>query len=112
MVGKNFKDIVLDDTKDVLVEFYAPWCGHCKKLEPIYNEVAEKLQKSNPNIVLAKMDATANEVEEVSIQGFPTIKFWPRGNKSSPMDYSGDRDAKGFMAFFEKHSTGYVKEDL
>jgi len=44
LVGKNFSEVVMDDTKDVLVEFYAPWCGHCKNLEPIYAELAQKLK--------------------------------------------------------------------
>jgi len=84
-----------------------------KKLVPIYDELAKKLQHTNPNIVIAKMDATGNEVEGVNIQGFPTIKYWPANNKSKPMDYEGDRDLKGFMAFLEKHATTtFVKDDL
>ena len=43
VVGKTFNEIVNDPTKDVLIEFYAPWCGHCKNLEPIYNELGEKV---------------------------------------------------------------------
>jgi protein disulfide-isomerase A1 len=113
LVGGNFHSIVFDETKDVLVEFYAPWCGHCKKLSPIWDELALKLQSSNPNIVIAKMDSTANEVEEVSVQGFPTLKWYPMGNKKAPVDYSGERDLAGFMAFLEKNASGaFKKEDL
>ena len=60
VVGKNFEEIVLDDSKDVLLEMYAPWCGHCKKLEPVYNELGAHY-KDATNLVIAKMDATAND---------------------------------------------------
>ncbi len=103
LVGKNFKEIVLGDDADVLVEYYAPWCGHCKSLAPIYAAVATKL-KDVKEIVIAKMDATANEVEGLAVSGFPTIKFYQRGRKNSPMDYSGDRTEDGFIDFLKKNS--------
>lgn len=43
VVGKNFDEIVNNPEKDVLIEFYAPWCGHCKNLEPKYKELGEKV---------------------------------------------------------------------
>lgn len=43
VVAKNFDEIVNDPERDVLIEFYAPWCGHCKQLEPKYTELAEKV---------------------------------------------------------------------
>jgi len=113
LVGKTFDKIVLDPTKDVLVEFYAPWCGHCKKLTPIYEEVAEKLSH-NKNLIIAKMDATANETDKVQIQGFPTIKFWPAGNKASPKEFEGERTVDGFIEYLTKQSTNPLvpKDDL
>jgi protein disulfide isomerase len=113
LVGKSFDQIVMDHTKDVLVEFYAPWCGHCKKIAPIYEEVAQKLAH-NKNLIIAKMDATANETDKVSIQGFPTIKFWPAGNKTKPIDFDGDRTVEGFIEFLTKQSTNALlpKDDL
>ena len=59
-VAKNFEELVTKSEKDVLVEFYAPWCGHCKKLTPIYDELGEKMTDEEVEIV--KMDATANDV--------------------------------------------------
>merc|ERR1712093_859416 len=85
LVGKNFNDKVINNDKDVIVEFYAPWCGHCKKLAPIWDELGEALSEE-PNIVVAKIDSTANEVdvEGVSVGGFPTIYFFKGNEKDKP----------------------------
>jgi len=99
LVGKNFAEVALDEKKNVFVEFYAPWCGHCKQLAPIWDELAEKF-KDSADIVIAKMDSTANEVEDVSVQSFPTLKYFPAGGKDV-VDYNGDRTLEGFTKFLE-----------
>jgi len=107
VVGKNFKELVLDETKDVLVKYYAPWCGHCKKLAPIWDELAEEY-KDVKNLVIAKFDSTANEAEGVEIQGFPTLIFYPRDNKKG-VAYDGARDLADFKGWLEENS-GVLKD--
>jgi len=81
IVGKTFDKIVHDETKDVLVEFYAPWCGHCKSLQPTYEQLATDL-KSVKSVVIAQIDATANDIDPtLTVRGFPTIKLFPANNK-------------------------------
>uniref|UniRef100_A0A671Q4B5 Protein disulfide-isomerase A3 n=1 Tax=Sinocyclocheilus anshuiensis TaxID=1608454 RepID=A0A671Q4B5_9TELE len=105
VVADTFDEIVNDPEKDVLVEFYAPWCGHCKNLEPVYKELGEKLS-GDPNIVIAKMDATANDVPpNYDVQGFPTIYFVPSGQKDQPQRYEGGREVSDFIIFLKKEAT-------
>ncbi|XP_059165372.1 protein disulfide-isomerase-like [Physella acuta] len=99
LVGKNFKEVALNKDKAVFVEFYAPWCGHCKQLAPIWDELGEAY-KDNDKIVIAKMDSTANEVEEVKVQSFPTLKYFPAGSDKI-VDYNGERTLAGFKKFLD-----------
>jgi len=99
LVGKNFEEVARNKDKDVLVEFYAPWCGHCKQLAPIYDQLGEKFA-DHETIVIAKMDATANELEDIKIQGFPTIKLFKRGD-NSVVDFNGERTLEGMTKFLE-----------
>merc|ERR1712070_841442 len=110
--GKSFNEHVLENTKDVLVEFYAPWCGHCKKLAPIYDELGAKFEK-NDNVVIAKMDATANEidVDGVNVSGFPTLYFFKGSDKTKPIKYEGGRDLESLTKYIESNAHNDVSGD-
>jgi len=108
VVGETFDEIVNDPTKDVLIEFYAPWCGHCKSLEPKYTELGDKL-KDVKDVVIAKMDATANDVPPpYQVSGFPTIFFAPMGSKDSPKKYEGGREVSDFEQYIKREATNPV----
>jgi len=105
LVGSNLKAAVMDGTKDVLVEFYAPWCGHCKKLEPIYKKLAKTFATID-SMLIAKCDGTANDVnvDGVNMEGFPSIYFWPADKKDFPTTYDGDRTLKKMTKYLVKNA--------
>lgn len=110
LVGKNFEQVVFDETRNVFVEFYAPWCGHCKELAPEWEKLGEKY-KDHENIIIAKMDATANDVEDVTVQGYPTLKYFPAGTERKVIDYNGNRDLETFVKFLDNGGVLPEEED-
>nr|XP_043631635.1 protein disulfide isomerase-like 1-4 [Erigeron canadensis] len=104
VVGNNFDEIVLDESKDVLLEIYASWCGHCQALEPTYNKLAKHLRGID-SLVIAKMDGTTNEHPRAKSDGYPTLLFFPAGNKSfDPITVDTDRTVKAFYKFLKQHA--------
>ncbi|GAA5864888.1 hypothetical protein JCM1840_004939 [Sporobolomyces johnsonii] len=106
LVADEFDKVVAED-KDLLVEFYAPWCGHCKKLKPIYDTLGERFSNVKSKLTIAKFDATENDVPASAgfkVQGFPTIKFKAAGS-SEWISYEGDRSLDSFVEFLEANAT-------
>jgi len=103
VVGKTFEDIVLSGS-NVLLEIYAPWCGHCKALTPIYEELAKELE-GDEEVVIAKIDGTANDITDgrFKFTGFPTLYFIDSKGKVSP--YSDAREKDAMKQFVEENKT-------
>ncbi|TGZ56972.1 protein disulfide-isomerase A6 homolog [Temnothorax longispinosus] len=92
LTDENFDKTVLNSEDMWLVEFYAPWCGHCKNLAPEWAAAATELKGK---VKLGALDATVNTLKasKYEIKGYPTIKFFAPGKKDadSMQDYDGGR---------------------
>ncbi|KAH7696904.1 disulfide-isomerase A6 [Aphelenchoides avenae] len=92
LTDSNFEELVLKSKDLWLVEFFAPWCGHCKNLEPHWKAAASELKGK---VKLGALDATVHTViaNRFGIRGFPTIKFFGAGEKAAEdaVDYDGGR---------------------
>jgi len=108
LVGKTIQEAMTND-KDVFVEFYAPWCGHCKSLAPIWEELAEAFA-ADDNVVVAKLDATANKLPPtLNVRSYPTlILFTAKGKQVS---YNGERDLPSLKSWLESKKTKVVKKE-
>ncbi|MCV2423891.1 thioredoxin domain-containing protein, partial [Paucibacter sp. DJ4R-1] len=87
-------------------EFYAPWCGHCKRLAPTWDQLGEQYASQKDKFTILKMDATTNDLPASAgfkIAGFPTIKFKPAGSKTF-VDYEGDRSIESLTEFIHTNA--------
>ncbi|XP_031504176.1 protein disulfide-isomerase-like [Nymphaea colorata] len=110
VVADSLHDVVFNSGKNVLLEFYAPWCGHCKKLAPILDEVAVSFE-SDVDVVIAKIDATANDypMDIFDVKGYPTMYFSSANGKI--VQYEGDRTKEDIIDFIQKNKDTIVQAE-
>ncbi|XP_008229815.1 PREDICTED: protein disulfide isomerase-like 2-3 [Prunus mume] len=109
LTPSNFKSKVLDSNRVVLVEFFAPWCGHCQALTPIWEKAATVL-KGVATVAALDADAHKSLAQEYGIRGFPTIKVFVPGKP--PVDYQGARDVKPIAEFALQQIKVLLKDRL
>lgn len=113
LVADGWDGLVQDESKDILAEFYAPWCGHCQRLAPTWETLGEKFA-ADDKVVIAQMDATENDIPPQAgfrVSGFPTIKFRAAGTDEW-VDYNGDRSLESLVEFIEENRASEPSGDI
>ncbi|KFA63218.1 hypothetical protein S40285_04917 [Stachybotrys chlorohalonatus IBT 40285] len=111
LIPSNFDEVVLKSGKPTLVEFFAPWCGHCKNLAPVYEELALAFEHAKDKVQIAKVDADAEKSlgKRFGVQGFPTLK-WFDGKSDTPVDYKSGRDLESLSSFITEKTGVKLKK--
>ena len=104
LLPSNFDKIVFQSSKPALVEFFAPWCGHCKNLAPVFEELASNFAHAGDKVSIAKVDADEHKSlgKRFGVQGFPTLKWFDGKEGSKPEDYNGGRDLESLTKFINE----------
>ena len=106
----NFKKLVIESDDVWMVEFYAPWCGHCKNLKPAWESAARAL-KGVVRVGAVDMTTDQEVGGPYNVKGFPTLKYFG-ANKRSPKDYNSGRDAESIVNFALQQAQAEVRERL
>jgi protein disulfide-isomerase A6 len=113
LIPSNFDDVVLKSGKPTLVEFFAPWCGHCKTLAPVYEDLAAVFEYAKDKVQIAKVDADAQRDlgKRFKVQGFPTLKFFD-GKSDKPIEYNSGRDLESLTTYITEKTGVKPKKKL
>jgi len=106
--AKSFKK-AMKANQTSLVAFVAPWCGHCQRMVPEYSKAASSLHPLIPAYAV-DCDAEKNKplCAQQGVQGFPTVKLFPRGKSLPPMLYEQERSSSGFFYFATRRVPNHI----
>eukprot|EP00163_Fabomonas_tropica_P012805 TRINITY_DN2416_c0_g1_i1.p2 TRINITY_DN2416_c0_g1~~TRINITY_DN2416_c0_g1_i1.p2 ORF type:complete len:181 (-),score=64.07 TRINITY_DN2416_c0_g1_i1:97-639(-) len=92
----------MDGSKHALIEFYAPWCGHCQRIAPEYTKLSE-MYRNNGDVLIGTIDCDAHKGTPPcrDISTYPTIKYFPNRRGSPPELYQGERNAQAFKTYID-----------
>ena len=94
----NFNEYV-HNKQPVLVKFFAPWCGHCKRLAPIYIDLAKAAEEKIPHLTVAEVDCTKDGELCHHVQGYPTVILY---HDNAQDEYEGPRTVDAFLDFLNQ----------
>ena len=106
--AKNFKQLTAPAEQVSFVKFFAPWCGHCKKMAPAWVDLAKELG-ADESVLIGEVDCTVESsvCQENEVKGYPTLKAFKGGNLIEK--YAGGRDLNSFKAAVNKYKGGAAK---
>ena len=101
LTDTNFEE-TLGSGKPMFVKFFAPWCGHCKRLAPAYIDLAKAVKESDKDIIIAELDCTVHKsmASKYSIKGYPTLILFENEEETR---YKGDRSVKDMTEFLDNN---------
>ena len=121
--GSNVSDVLVltaatfnriyKEKNDVFIKFYAPWCGHCKKLAPVWIKLATAFKGK---VTIAEMDCTTDTNKpfcggKMGVKGYPTLKFYSHGDGEMKEKYLGARSFNVLKSYIEENMTKKEQEE-
>lgn len=102
VVGKTFDDLVLSNSKNIILEIHTPWCLNCETTTKQVEKLAKHF-KGLENLVFARIDASVNEHPKLEVDDYPTLLFYPVNNKSNPIKLPTKSSSKDLAILINKH---------
>ncbi|KAK9809911.1 hypothetical protein WJX72_001505 [[Myrmecia] bisecta] len=106
-LGKDFNEKIAEPGKVNFIKFYAPWCGHCKKLAPAWGELADAFAKDD-KVVIGHVDCTVHKDACADVRGYPTLKVYSSGEEQGV--YRGARDVAALSEFVNQKKAELLEE--
>lgn len=111
VVRENFEEIVMDESKHVVVAFRTDWCEHCKEIDTCFDDIKRELNSDVKDVIFGNFNYEKNDID-IEIKSFPTVYLYKKGQKETPIVYDAMRDYEVLLNWLEDElgRTLYVRK--